>query len=235
MGNPGDKPTGQRSVYSHKGADSSLQREQKLIVGRLQEHGKANYQFRTQEAESYFIKLLTQRGERILWGKDLQRAITASATQPKLGEMIGVRRVAREVVTVMTQQRDVNGRVVNQSEQLAHRNRWVVEKVQFFAERAKLARRVRDSQTDARRDVKAHPELMSTYLTLRGAQELAERRISDPKDREKFVALVREAMAGSIQHGEPLPTVKLRADSRESKDKLPGEPRKAVARTDLTR
>jgi hypothetical protein len=123
----------------------------------------------------------------------------------------------------------------SQSEQLAHRNRWVVEKVQFFAERAKLARRVRDSQTDARRDVKADPELMSTYLTLRGAQELAERRISDPKDREKFVALVREAMAGSIQHGEPLPTVKLRTDSRESKDKLAEEPRKAVRRTDPTR
>lgn len=235
MSNSGDKPTGQRPVYSRAGAGSLLQREQTLIVGRLQEHGKANYQFRTQEAESYFVKLLTQKGERVLWGKDLQRAITASTTQPKLGEMIGARRVAREAVTIMTQRRDANGKVLNQSEQLAHRNRWVVEKVQFFAERAKLARRVRDSQTDARRDVKAHPELMSTYFTLRGAQELAERRIADPKDREKFVALVREAMAGSIQHGEPLPTVKLRKDSREAKSKLPEEARKSARRTDPIR
>ena len=86
----------------------------------------------------------------------------------------------------------------------------MVEKVTFFAERAKLARRVREEQLDARREVAERPELMSTFLTLRGAEELAARRISDPKDRERFVALVREAMAGSIQKGEPLPTVRLR-------------------------
>lgn len=210
MSDTRNRPHGQRTGLSNSGADTLRERDQKLIVGRLQEHGKANYQFRTQEAESYFVKLLTQRGERVLWGKDLERAISASATQPKPGDTIGARRVAREAVTVMTQQRDAIGRVLSQSEQLAHRNRWVVEKVQFFAERAKLARRVRDAQSDVRRDVKAHPELMSTYLTLRGAQEVAARRIADPEDRERFVALVREAMSGSIKKGEPIPTVRLR-------------------------
>lgn len=190
------------------------------MVGRLQEHGKATYQFRTQEADSYFVKLLTQRGERTLWGKDLERALTTATTQPKLGDMVGARRVAREAVTIMTQQRDANGRVLSQREQLAHRNRWVVEKVQFFTERAKLARRVRDSQSEVRRDLKAHPELMSTYLTLRGAQELAERRITDPKDRERFVALVREAMAGSIQKGEPMPAIRIREQARNTKPKI---------------
>lgn len=123
-------------------------------------------------------KLLTQRGERFLWGKDLERAITASATQPKTGDMVGARRVGREAVTITAQQRDAAGKVLRQSEQLAQRNRWVVEKVQFFTERARLARRVRDSQSDVHRDVKAHPKLMSTYLTLRGTQELADRRAS---------------------------------------------------------
>lgn len=210
MNDAGNQPTGQRPSLSNSSADTLRQRDQKLIVGRLLEHGKATYQFRTQEAESYFLKLLTQRGERVLWGKDLERAITTSATQPKLGDMIGARRIAREAVTIMTQQRDATGKVLSQSGQLAHRNRWVVEKVQFFTERAKLARRVRDSQSDARRDVKAHPELMSTYLTLRGAQEIAEQRIADPQDRERFVALVREAIAGSIKKGEPMPAMRMR-------------------------
>lgn len=59
------------------------------------------------------------------------------------------------------------------------RNRWIVESVQFFADPAQLARRVRDLQLDARRTVKSVPELVSTYLSLRGAQDIAERRIVD--------------------------------------------------------
>ena len=94
---------------------------------------------------------------------------------------------------------------------------WVL---QFFTERAKHARRVRDSQSDVRRDVKAHSELMSTYLTLRGAQEIAERRIADPNDREKFVALVREAMAGSIKKGEPIPAVRMRKATQPKRNEM---------------
>jgi hypothetical protein len=118
--------------------------------------------------------------------------------------------MGREAVTVMARERDADGRVVSQSEQLAHRNRWVVEKVQFFAERSRLAHQVRDRQLDVRKTVKEHPELASTFLSLRGAQELAERRIADPTERERFVSLVREAIAGSIQRGAPLPSVRLR-------------------------
>jgi hypothetical protein len=235
MAETGKRSSGQSANYANSGASSLRQRDQKLIVGRLQEHGKANYQFRTQEAESYFVKLLSQRGERVLWGKDLERAINSSATQPKPGDIIGARRVAREAVTVMTQHRDATGKVLSQSEQLAHRNRWVVEKVQFFTERAKLARRVRDSQSDVRRDVKEHPELMSTYLTLRGAQEIAARRIADPKDRDRFVALVREAMSGSIKKGEPLPTVKLRNNLRAAKEPVANNENPKLRRDEPTR
>src|SRR5487761_264144 len=45
-----------------------------LLVGRLTEHGRAPYQFRSGEDLSYYVKLLTSRGERTLWGKDLERA-----------------------------------------------------------------------------------------------------------------------------------------------------------------
>ena len=201
-----------------------------LVVGRLEDCGRAPYQFRPQESDSYFIKVLTQKGERILWGKDLERALHSSATQPSRGDQIGARRVLREAVTVVARERDADGRVVSQSERIAHRSRWVVEKVQFFAERAKLAHRVREDQTDVRSAVKERPELMSTFLTLRGAQELAERRIADPKDREKFLTLVREAMAASIKQGEPLPTVRLRNLERPATD--PSTPARSSTRDD---
>ena len=72
--------------------------------------------------------------------------------------------------------------------------------------------------------MKSHPELASTYLSLRGAQEIAERRIADPKDRERFLTLVREAMAKSIKNGEPLPSVRLRERPQQPEHKIPSAP-----------
>lgn len=111
-----------------------IHREDRLTVGRLQAHGHAPYQFRAGETPSYFVRLLTDRGERVLWSKDLERAIATSSSQPKIGELVGARRTGREAVTIVARERDADGRIVRQSEQLAHRNRWVLEKVQFFAE-----------------------------------------------------------------------------------------------------
>lgn len=189
-------------------------RAAQLVVGRLQEHGRANYQFRRDLDPSYYVRLLTSRGERVLWGKDLERALSAAATRPKIGDMVGAQRVGRESVTVMDRRRNAEGRVISQREHHAHRTQWRLEKVQFFAERAKLARRLRDAQADVRESIRAHPELKSTFLTVRAAEEFAARRIADPRDRERFLDLVRGAVAGSIQRGEPLSEVRLRERPR---------------------
>jgi hypothetical protein len=203
-----------------------------LLIGRLNDHGPANYQFRAKEDPSYYVKLLTSRGERILWGRDLERAVAEGETRPKIGDLIGARRIAREAVTVTSRQRDAEGRVIAQEERHAHRTRWVVEKVTFFAERARMARRLRDEQADVRESVRAHPELKSTFLSVRAAEEFAAKRISNPEDRERFLDLVRGAMAGSIRKGEPLPSTSLRTRSQEP----PGPPRPGTPkREDPTR
>jgi hypothetical protein len=148
---------------------------------------------------------------RVLWGKDLARALAESATQPKVGTLIGVRRTGYDTFTFNE----------SDAQRVVRRNRWIVESVQFFADRAQLARRVRDAQLDARRTVKDHPELVSTYLSLRGAEAIAERRIADPQDRVRFLALVREAMAKSINNGEPLPAIRLRQRPQQHEQKAP--------------
>ncbi len=204
------RPPGEDSSRSPRTPDIGRRRVGNLVVGRLQEHGRAHYQFRPQETLSYFVKVLTNRGERVLWGKDLERALARSVTQPQIGDLVGAQRIGREAVTVTDRKRDAEGRVVAQSEHYAHRNRWRVEKVKFFADRARLARKVRDEHADVRETVRAHPELKSTFLTVRAAEEFAAQRIADPKDRERFLELVRGAMAGSIKKGEPLPVVRLR-------------------------
>ena len=185
-------------------------RSGQLLIGRLKDHGAANYQFRAKEDPSYYVKLLTSRGERVLWGKDLQRALTEGQTRPKVGDLIGARRVAREAVTVTARERDTEGRVIRQEERYAHRTHWVVEKVSFFAERVRMARRLRDEQADVRESVRAHPELKSTFLSVRAAKEFAAKRIANPEDRERFLDLVKGAMSASIHKGEPLPSTSLR-------------------------
>lgn len=189
---------------------ASARRVGELLIGRMIDHGKANYQFRASEDPSYFLKLLTSRGEKVVWGKDLERALREAATHPKAGELVGARRVAREAVTVTSRQRDAQGRVVAQEERHAHRTRWVVEKVQYFAERARLARQVREDHADVSATVRKHPELKSTFLSIRAAEEYAAQKIGNPADREKFLQLVKGALAESIRKGEPLPAVKLR-------------------------
>lgn len=205
---------------------SSTRRLDELLIGRLVSHGEANYQFRDGEDQSYYVKMLTSQGEKVLWGKDLHRAVREGETRPKAGDLIGARRVAREAVTVTSRHRDNDGRVVAQEERQAHRTRWVVETVQFFAERAKLARQVREDHVDVRDTVRAHPELKSTFLSVRAAEEFAAQKIASPADREKFLELVKGALAGSIQKGEPLPATKLRKQkqSAERVDRKREEP-----------
>jgi len=219
---------------SPRQADSTRpSRGGQLVIGRLTEHGRAHYQFRAGEDLSYYLKLLTSQGERILWGKDLERALTTGETKPKVGDLVGARRVARRAVTITSRERDAEGRVVRQQEQHAHRPRWVVEKVKFFAERARLARQLREEQLDVRESVRAHPELKSTFLSIRAAEAFADQRIADPKDRERFLELVRGAMAGSIRKGAPLPSVRLR--DPHARSEITSTPKVSTKREEPTR
>ena len=90
-------------------ADSPGTRALQLVIGRLKEHGRANYQFRANQEPSYYVRLLTSRGERVLWGKDLERALGTATTRPKIGDMVGAQRVGRETVTVTDRKRDAEG------------------------------------------------------------------------------------------------------------------------------
>src|SRR5580658_809 len=132
-----------------------MRRDGKLIVGRLQEHGRARYPFGASDDLSYYLKVLTDRGERTFWGKDLERAILHSVTGPTTGDLIGARRIDREPVTVTGRRHSAKAGAASADDLHTHRNRWVVEKIKFFAERAQLARRVRDVQQDARRAVRS--------------------------------------------------------------------------------
>ena len=200
-----------------------------LIVGNLLDHGRESYRFDPRESMSYFIELGTEEGKRTIWGKDLERAMKQSLTQPQIGDKIAMRRTGADRVTVQRRDRDADGRVISEREVGASRVRWVVEKRGFFEARAAAAEVLRDPNVDRRQAVRQHPELVGTYLQLHAAQ-LAARRIRDPEDREKFVALVRAALADSVARGEPLQPVRLRDRAGRAPERKPIEREPGPAR-----
>jgi hypothetical protein len=200
-----------------------------LIVGKLIDHGRESYRFDPHESMSYFIEIGTAEGKRTIWGKDLERAMKQSLTQPQMGDAIGIRQTGADPVTVKRRARDANGRIVAQREIATRRNHWVVEKREFFEARAAAAEVLRNPNIDRRKAVRQHPELIGTYLWLQAAQ-LAARRLRDPEDRQQFVAVVRGALADSVARGDPLKPVRLRERAARVPEKKPPEREPGVAR-----
>jgi hypothetical protein len=187
----------------------------------LIEHGRDAYRHDPKEDGSYFVSMQTRDGKREIWGKDLERAITKSLTQPQIGDEVVLQKSGEDTVTVQRAERDGAG-ALRQKEVETHRNRWVVEKRTFFDERARAAQTVRDAAIDPRGAVREHPELAGTYLSLKTA-ELASRALRDLEDRRRFVAQVRRALAEDVERGEPLQPVRLRERTALStaKDRVP--------------
>jgi hypothetical protein len=181
-------------------------------VGRLLDHGKDTYLHDPDAEPSYFVRLGIPGGYREVWGKDIERAVVKSLTQPQVGDEVILQRTGRDSVTVKRAERDTQGQIKHREVE-TYRNRWVLEKREFFEQRAAAAQTVRDETVGPREAVRQHPELAGTYLNLRAA-ELAAERLRDPEDRRQFVAQVRSALAESLERGEPLQPVRLREAAR---------------------
>jgi hypothetical protein len=174
----------------------------------LLEHGKDAYQHDPNLQPSYFVRLNTGRGVREVWGKDIERAVAKSLTQPKIGDEVILQRTGRDPVTVRRSERNEHGEATEWPLE-TFRNRWMMETREFFEKRAEAAQVVRDVAIQPREAVRQHPELAGTYLSLKAA-ELASRKLRDSRDQERFVAQVRSVLARDIEGGEPLPPVRLR-------------------------
>jgi Large polyvalent protein-associated domain 7 len=203
-----------RQVASH-----DLPRDR--VAGRLADHGRDAYRHDPNEEPSYFVRLQTRDGVREVWGQDIERAVAKSLTQPQVGDEVILQRTGHDAVTVTRQERDAQGNIASK-EVDAYRNRWVIEKKEFFEQRAEAAHIVRDEAVGPREAVRRHPELTGTYLNLRAA-ELASKALRDTEDQRQFVARVRGALADGIERGEPLQPVRLRerANARAAQEREP--------------
>lgn len=107
----------------------------RLYVGTVIEHGEANFQHMPGENKSYYVKLKTASGERVVWGTDLKRAIDLA--DAKTGDDVVVAHRGRQPVAVMVKDRDAGGRVIGQHEITATRNVWDLRKLESLREDVK--------------------------------------------------------------------------------------------------
>jgi hypothetical protein len=187
-----------------------------LVMGVLLKHGRAPYGFQRGGEASYFVTVNTERGERTLWGRGLEQAIAQSRTQPQVGDVIGVRENGISPMTVVMRERNARGEVVTVNRVDTPRGHWVIERRDWFDARLAAADTLRDGRVSRREAIRNHPELLGAYWALDSAGKVAEARIRNPESRERFVQLVREALAHAIERGEPIADPRERAE-REGK------------------
>ena len=68
--------------------------------GKLLDHGQDTYRHDPDAEPSYFVRLGIPGGYREVWGKDIERAVAKSLTQPKSGDEVILQRTGRDAVTV---------------------------------------------------------------------------------------------------------------------------------------
>ena len=205
----GERTTAEEAHSNSAPSPGPAPARDRFITGRLLDHGPAPYRNDPHERISYFVKLETPTGVREIWGVDLQRALKESLTNPKNGDEVELRAIRRDAVKVQVAERDENGSVLRENPLETHGNHWILEKREFFTERAAAARTVRDTNVDPKEGARRHPELVGTYLQMRAA-ELAAKKFQDPADRATFLTRVRAALADRIARGEPISPILLR-------------------------
>ena len=193
-----------------------------LITGKLVDHGPAPYKHNPKEAMSYFVRIETERGDRDLWGVDLERAFRHSLSNPGIGDEIGIRPIGKEAVTIRAAKQDANGREIGREEIDTHRNQWSVERKEFLDQRQDMALVFRDPSISASEGIKRHAGLEGSYRKLEMGQVHAQEQYNSNTHRTQFVDHLREYLAKSIEHGQPLEPA--RPSAREEQTLEPREP-----------
>ncbi|MGK9419995.1 LPD7 domain-containing protein [Pseudomonas cedrina] len=171
-----------------------------VVTGQLVEHGQANYQFDKKKDKSYFVKVMTEAGERTVWGKDLGRAVREGKVVP--GENVVLEKVETKGVIAKEKVFDEQGNQTGTRDVDAIRNTWKVGSV----DKAKAF-----VQGDRSEVVEKHPELAPAYGTVAAAHKFAQQAWPNSKsDQERFVAVTQAAVAQSIAHGDEMKAPKIR-------------------------
>lgn len=227
-----DPPNGAPSTQDRPSSD-------RFYVGRLIDYGRSKHEHHSNGPEAFFVKILEDGGhQRTIWGGGgLQSAFTKSKTQPQLNELVGVRENNIDAVSVVYRQRNAGGQVIAERRTETPRPHWVVERLAFFDERAAAANALRDTSLPRRDAVRAHRDLLGAYLILDEGAKHAAQDIKSPEGQARYLALLRETLARTVERAAPLPITdeQIQAKLAERRAEAERTRNPAVARDGQTR
>ncbi|BCH68447.1 Ti-type conjugative transfer relaxase TraA (plasmid) [Agrobacterium vitis] len=211
-------------LYAAQDEFAGRNADQMLAPGRLVEHGRAPYEHKPGNRDSYFVTLENDKGERhTTWGVDLERAVKEA--RPEIGAKIGLEHAGAETVRLP------DGTT-------AERNSWKVhdaEELAFKGLEARLSRSgVKEMTLDyisdfaERRGVANHFGIVSEIdLDPTGRREHESRSLAVPTAREGQDRSISERSAyeeRTPSRADPDPkNVDIAADRQQSQRRSPFE------------
>lgn len=209
-------------------ADQSPDAQPTRIKGHLVEAGPAPYKFDPKNGLSYYVKLHTDEGERVLWGVDLERALAESSSRVAHGDAVIVQSTGSRPVTLKVPKHDSAGRTTGTQSIQTRRNGWIIEKPAYFAQSAERAHAFRNG-SDASSPSKPDAELAKARLSLWLGEQFAATRIDSAADRAQFMAFLREALARTLERGEDVPAPRLTPEAAARLRRQQQEPQRVAA------
>ncbi len=183
-----------------------------LLTGQLLAAGPATYKFDPKGGLSYYVKLQTDDGERIVWGIDLERALVESQSGVRIGDVVTIENQGSKPVTVKMPRLDQAGNVIGEKEIATHRNTWLIEKPSHFEQRARKVAAFRSGEATREELVRRYPDLTSAVVSLWLGEQFATKTIERPDNRERVVALVKERLAQALERGDLINVPKLKQE-----------------------
>lgn len=118
---------GSNSTNSNSSRKQSVSKQPRELKGELVEHGRARYQHKPDERFSYYVTIKTNNGLTTVWGKELKPAIDIATAD--IGDTITLERGEKRNVTVETNVRDEQGKVIGREPIQTYRQEWVCTRI----------------------------------------------------------------------------------------------------------
>ena len=171
------------------------------VRGRLVAAAAAPYQFDPAQRMSFYVMVRTEVGDRTIWGTDLERALTESASQPRIGDQVVLTQHGTRPVKVRVPARNAEGELVGEKKIVAQRARWSVETPDHLRAIERQAKLVRTGELLSDAALDQHPELATAVAGLKLAEQYARRVTTDPASQQGLMQLIRERLAHALEQG----------------------------------
>lgn len=151
-------------ALAEQDAETATKAPLRAYAGHVLEHGAAKFNHDPEEKLNYFVKLATDKGEKIVWGVDLKRAM--SEGNVKAGDEVKLEYRGNTPVTVETLKRDKAGKVVGKEEIITKRNQWDIHK----SDKARVTEAVASAFIDSKVKDPAQREVLKSAVGVRIAE-----------------------------------------------------------------